>query len=81
MASKFKCGCGNEVYTNVFEGHGVCSLVADNDIDKLNDSISAKEVGEIWLNSQRAIKCKNCGRLYLAQPGSGEYEVYEKIDG
>jgi hypothetical protein len=82
MASKFMCDCGNLIYTNLFEGHGIYSLVSDIDFDKLEgDPISRKAVSEMWFWSKRAIECKNCGRLYVAKQAGppAEYEVYEKV--
>ena len=81
MASKFLCDCGEVVRTNSFEGHGVYSLITDNDIDKLKEPISEKDLTDLWFNSQKMVECSRCGTFYLWNEENNYYVAYKKIDG
>ncbi len=78
MASKFVCVCGRTVCNNMFEGHGIYRLVSDNEIDKIDDAQSARDVIDLWFKSQECIKCKGCGCLYLWNQEALDYERYTK---
>ena len=80
MASKFICECGYQVRTNSFEGHGIYSLITDNDIDTLKEPIMEKDLSDLWFNSQRMVECKGCGAFYLLDKETNNYVAYKKLD-
>lgn len=79
MASKFICECGYQVRTNMFEGHGIFRMVADNDIDSIDETAPAKTVIDLWFRSKELIKCKGCGSLFLWDKELKDYVQYKKV--
>lgn len=80
MASKFICNCGYQVRTNSFEGHGIYSLITDNDIDTLKEPITEKDLSDLWFNSHRMVECKACGTFYLWDKETKKYIAYKKVN-
>lgn len=66
------------VQTNSFEGHGIYSLITDNDLDKIEDPVSTNDLTDLWFNGQRMISCNGCGALYLWNQENLGYDKYEK---
>ena len=80
MASKFLCDCGYQVRTNSFEGHGIYSLITDNDLDSVKEPISENDLSNLWFNSQRMVECKDCGTFYLWDNEAKKYIAYKKVN-
>lgn len=75
MASKLICVCGNQVRTNLYEGHGLRLLFAEERTDLSQHELSQpceEFVDKLVHEAEVVAKCQNCGTLALV---SNDYKV------
>ena len=71
MASRILCSCGEALRINLFEGHGLKLLVAEELIDISNDSSCTQLLDTLVLKSPVVVLCKNCGVLSIVDNDLG----------
>jgi len=79
MASKFKCVCGLEIRTNLYEGHDNYLLVPEVLTDVESSADVDTVLNAITLNSKITTFCTSCKRLHIIDDG---YNIitYESVD-
>jgi len=80
VASRLKCECGYAISINSFEGHGICRLISDNQVDSIEGSISADDLVRLWFSSPEMIKCGGCDSFYSWDKNIKEYVQYKRTN-
>ena len=80
MASKFVCTCGTVVRTNLYEGHGLHLLVAEESTDPPERELHElyeHYIEKIVRESLVVAKCSQCGTLALI--GGESIKLYAPV--
>jgi hypothetical protein len=62
MSSKYRCGCGHVVQTNLFCGNKLFLLVDEENLDVEDQSV---EVDKLIIESRVLATCDRCGSIAL----------------
>ena len=65
MASWIRCRCGELVYTNLFSGADVYSLILDSDYDAVQRPADDDAFSRLFLSGREVFRCKVCRRLIV----------------
>ena len=71
MASRILCSCGEALRINLYEGHGLKLLVAEELTDIPNESSCTQLIDILVLKSPVVVLCKNCGVLSIVDKDLG----------
>ncbi len=79
MSSWITCPCGNPLHRNLFAGAGVCVVVEDAVLDRVDEQLPASDaVDRILRSSDILLRCPKCGRIVIEEKKSGAISVYAR---
>lgn len=79
MSSWITCPCGNVLHRNLFAGAGVCVVVADAVLDRIDEQLPASDaVDRIIRSSDVLVRCPKCGRIAIEDKRSGAVSFYAR---